>query len=155
MASDLGNLGVIAQIRGDLDKAEEYYQRSLAIEEELGRKEGMASDLGNLEGLAQRRGDLARAEEYHWRALAIDEELGHKEGMAADLGNLGNVARIRGDLTKAEEYHRQSTTGSPSPSMRNWGARRAWRRISAISGSSPRPVANWQRPRNTSASPSP
>ena len=45
-AAALGNLGIIAQTRGDLDAAEDYLKRSLEIDETLGRKEGMANQLG-------------------------------------------------------------------------------------------------------------
>ncbi len=38
-----GNLGLIYQTRGELDRAEEMHKKSLAIEEKLGRQEGMAS----------------------------------------------------------------------------------------------------------------
>ncbi|WP_258429732.1 tetratricopeptide repeat protein, partial [Maridesulfovibrio hydrothermalis] len=37
-----GNLGVIRQTQGDLAGAEDFYRKSLKINEELGRKEGMA-----------------------------------------------------------------------------------------------------------------
>jgi len=49
MANQLGNLGVIEQTRGNLDAAKNYFTRSLAIDTELGRKEGMANQLRNLE----------------------------------------------------------------------------------------------------------
>ncbi len=43
-----GNLGNIYQTRGELGRAEAMHQKSLDINEALGRKEGMASDYGNL-----------------------------------------------------------------------------------------------------------
>ncbi len=103
-----GNLGVVYKTRGDLDKAEEMYLKSLAIEEALGRKEGMASDYGNLGIVYQVRGDLDKAEEMYRKSLAIEEALGRKEGRANQYGNLGNVYKTRGDLDKAEEMYRKS-----------------------------------------------
>ena len=35
-----GNLGLIEKTRGNLDAAEAYHKKSLAIDEELGSKEG-------------------------------------------------------------------------------------------------------------------
>ena len=93
MASDYGNLGLIYQRRGELDRAEEMHRKSLAIDEKLGRQEGMAIDYGNLGLVYQTRGDLDRAEEMHKKSLAIDEKLGCKEGMASDYGNLGSIAK--------------------------------------------------------------
>ncbi|RNC82499.1 MAG: DUF4062 domain-containing protein [Phycisphaera sp.] len=104
----LGNLGLNEWTRGNLDAAEDYHKRSLAIEESLGRKEGMASDLGNLGLIEQMRGNLDAAEEYLMRSLAIDKSLGRKEGMAIQLGNLGLIEQTRGNLDAAEDYHKRS-----------------------------------------------
>ena len=54
-----GNLGIVYLTRGDLDEAEAMYRPSLALNEELGRKEGMANQYGNLGMLLIRRGDNA------------------------------------------------------------------------------------------------
>ena len=87
-----------------------FLLKSLAIEKELGRKEGMASDYGNLGNLYKIRGDLKRAEEMYKKSLAINEELGRKEGMANTCGNLGNLYKTRGDLKGAEEMYEKSLT---------------------------------------------
>ena len=57
----IGNLGLIAQTRGDLDGAERLLRESLEIEKKLGRLEGQASELGNLGAIAEARGHLAEA----------------------------------------------------------------------------------------------
>ena len=44
--ADLGNLGAVAITRGDLDAAEDYHKRALAIDEKLGRLEGQAKQAG-------------------------------------------------------------------------------------------------------------
>ena len=44
----LGNLGLIYQTRGELDKAEEMHKKALEINEKIGRLEGIASQFGNL-----------------------------------------------------------------------------------------------------------
>ena len=69
-------LGNVYQIRGDLDKAEEMCRKSLAIEERLGRLEGMAADYGNLGDIYKTRGDLGRAEEMYRTSLEIFQRLG-------------------------------------------------------------------------------
>ena len=107
-ATAFNNLGNIAEIRGDLDAAEDYQKRSLAIGETLGDKQGIAISLVSLGNIAQTRGDLDAAEEYQKRSLAINETLGNKEGIANSLNNLGNIAETRGDLDAAEEYQKRS-----------------------------------------------
>ena len=46
MAASYGNLGIIAQTRGDLEEAEELYRKSLQIQEELGRRGGWRRPTG-------------------------------------------------------------------------------------------------------------
>jgi tetratricopeptide (TPR) repeat protein len=100
-----GNIGILYGIKGELDKALEYFRNALKLDEELGRKEGMAADLGNIGIVCQIKGELDNALEYHGKALKLNEELGRKEGMAADLVNIGNVYRIKGELDKALGYY--------------------------------------------------
>ncbi|MHC4569963.1 MAG: tetratricopeptide repeat protein, partial [Planctomycetota bacterium] len=47
-ANAYGSLGTLYRTRGDLERAEEMCQKSLAINEALGHKAGMATDSGNL-----------------------------------------------------------------------------------------------------------
>jgi len=69
-------LGILYQTRGDPDAAEKMYRKSLAIEEALGRKEGMASDYGNLGNLYRTRDDLDAAEDMYRKGLALFREVG-------------------------------------------------------------------------------
>ncbi|MBF0381064.1 MAG: tetratricopeptide repeat protein [Magnetococcales bacterium] len=103
-----GNLGILYRTRGDLARAEEMHLKSLSIEKELGRKEGMASQYGNLGIVFGTRGNLTKAEDMFLKSLSIEKELGRKEGMASQYGNLGIVYRKRGDLARAEEIYLKS-----------------------------------------------
>ena len=80
MAAEYGNLGLVYLNLGKLDRAEEMHERALAIEKELGRKEGVATDYGNLGNIYRIRGDLHRAERMYGKALALFDELGSMEG---------------------------------------------------------------------------
>lgn len=48
MTAQYDDLGIVHHTRSDLDKAIEYLQKSLDLNQELGNKEGMASDYSNL-----------------------------------------------------------------------------------------------------------
>jgi len=72
------NLGTVYRIRGDLDRAEAMYKKSLEIEEVLGSKKGMASDYGNLGLVYEARGDLDRAEVMWKKSLELYEAIGAK-----------------------------------------------------------------------------
>ena len=54
------------------------HQKALAIEEKLGRKEGMANNYLNLGIIFRTRGDLGRAEELWRKALDLFREIGMK-----------------------------------------------------------------------------
>jgi tetratricopeptide (TPR) repeat protein len=104
----LGNLGVIAQTRGDLDEAQRLHREALDIDRKLGGLQGQAIDLGNLGVIAQTRGDLDEAERLLREAIDINRKLGRLQGQAGDLGNLGEIAQTRGNLDEAERLHREA-----------------------------------------------
>ena len=79
------------------------HKRALAINEELGRQEGIARSYGNLGEVYYARGDLKQAEAMYKQALELNRALGYKEGMATDYGSLGQMYSQGGELSKAEE----------------------------------------------------
>jgi tetratricopeptide (TPR) repeat protein len=76
MASDYGNLGNVYRTRGDLDRAEEMYKKSLEISEPGGLLELSANQYANLGSVYEQRGDVARAREYWARAVGLYERIG-------------------------------------------------------------------------------
>ena len=76
MANNYTSLGTVYRLRGDLDGAEAMYNKSLKIDEDLGRKEGMASNYTNLGNVYQTHGDLDRAKEAWQTARALFEQIG-------------------------------------------------------------------------------
>lgn len=93
MAKTYSNLCAIYGTRGDLDGAEEMQLKALALNEGLGRKEGMAIGYGNLGNIYRIRGDVPRAREHYEKALALFEQIGARpqiEQTRANLAGLGN-----------------------------------------------------------------
>jgi CHAT domain-containing protein/Tfp pilus assembly protein PilF len=107
VAGDWKGLGKTAWLRGDLEGAQGYYSRALAIREQLAPNSlEVAASLNTLGNLAQYRGDLTAAQDYHSRALAIRERLAPGSlDAATSLNNLGNLAADRGDLEGAQVYY--------------------------------------------------
>ncbi|MFI7102104.1 tetratricopeptide repeat protein [Streptomyces sp. NPDC050161] len=102
------HLGRVAQERGCLKEAENWYGRSLTIQKELGDRPGMASTYHHLGVVDQLRGHLGKAEDWHGRSLAIEKELGNRPGMASTYHQLGIVAQERERLEEAEEWYCES-----------------------------------------------
>ena len=59
-----------------MDAAVEYYNRALALDKELGRKEGMALGYARLGGVAVARGDLLEARQLWVQARGLFAEMG-------------------------------------------------------------------------------
>ena len=64
--------------KGDLDKALDSYERSLAIAEEIGDKSGIGRSLGNIGNVYAVKGDYEKAEKYLEKSLSMQKEIGLK-----------------------------------------------------------------------------
>ena len=103
-------LGVIARRRGRLEEAEDWYRKSITIEEELGDRLGMALSYGELGNTAQIRGRLEEADDWYRQALTIFKELGNRPRMAGTYYQLGMTALDRRRLEEADDWSRQALT---------------------------------------------
>jgi tetratricopeptide (TPR) repeat protein len=99
--------GVVLKTWGDLDGAEEMFNKSLTINKEHGRRDGMAANYGSLGNILKIRGNLVEAEKMYKKSLAINEELGDLIGIAKNYVSLGNIFKTRGNLDKAEAMYKK------------------------------------------------
>ena len=97
-------LGMTVEDRGRLDEADDWYRKSLAINEELGNRPHMAITYHQLGITAQDRGQLDEADDWYRKALTIEEELGNQPGMAMSYGQLGLLAEDRQKPRQALEW---------------------------------------------------
>jgi len=67
----------VAQRRGDLTAAENWYRKSLEIKEALGDRPGMATTYGQLGLLAEKCKDIAAALDWTVRCVALFSEFPH------------------------------------------------------------------------------
>ena len=107
-AAWIGQLGILAQNRGDYGEAARQYQRTLDISQRLGDQAGMATSYHQLGVLAQNRGDYDQAARHYQRALDIDERLGNQAGMADTYGQLGSLAYLHGNYDEAARHYQRS-----------------------------------------------
>jgi tetratricopeptide (TPR) repeat protein len=75
-AEAFSSLGLRAKQRGDLKSAQEYTEKALAIDREIGNKLGQAGDLAALGLLAERRGEVDKARDLLNQARTLYETMG-------------------------------------------------------------------------------
>ena len=109
---------MIHQMRGEFEKAEELYKRSLDISEKLGDKKGTAASLHQLGTIYEELGGYKEAEKWYIKSLDIKRSLGDKHGIAQSLHHLGIIREAQGEYKEAIENYVDSITiflqvGSP------------------------------------------
>jgi len=112
MADGYHQLGMVAQLRGRLDEAADWYTRSLAIKEELGDQPAMALSYGQLGLLAEARGSPGQTLEWTVRCVVLFDDFPHPStGPGPD-----HLARLTRQLgIPALEACWQLVTGGPLP----------------------------------------
>jgi len=103
----LANMGHIALMLGDADRAERLFTEASVAAHDLGADGSPLAALG--EGLlARRRGDLTAAERHFSNALGMLTAPEVRDWAAAATSGLGFVAELSGDLDAAEHRHREA-----------------------------------------------
>lgn len=97
----LGNLGVVALSKGDMEQADLYLRESLEINERLDYKDGQAADLADLSDVVRAQGNSTRANDMLRRALNLYTETKNLEGQSNVQGRLGAAAFQRGQFEPA------------------------------------------------------
>ncbi|MFJ1595542.1 tetratricopeptide repeat protein [Streptomyces sp. NPDC088261] len=103
-------IGIIAQERGLLEEAEDWYHQALTIHTDLNDRPGMAGIYHQLGTVAQVRGHLVEAEDWYHQALTIKTDLNNRPAMAGTYHQLGTCAQLRGLLEEAEDWYHQALT---------------------------------------------
>jgi tetratricopeptide (TPR) repeat protein len=104
----LGNLGMIARVRGDLEESKELYSRSRKIWLCLGEQKWATIALVGLGVTAFRSKEYDQAQSLFELALEENRKLRNDEGIATALTWLGNTAREREDFRLARDLYQES-----------------------------------------------
>ena len=121
-SASYNNLGNIAQARGKLSEAEEWYRKSLAVRVSLAEetntiqtRRDLSVSYNKLGDIAEASGKLSEAEEWYRKGLAIRESLAEetntvesRSDLSVSYGRLGEITQARGKLSEAEEWYRKS-----------------------------------------------
>ncbi len=106
----LNELAYCEQQQGEVNKAQEHYQKALAISQQTGDIQGQIATLNNLGTLNVNRGEIGEAIAFYQKALAISQQIGDIQGQAATLNNLGMLKANRGEITEVISLYQQSLT---------------------------------------------
>jgi class 3 adenylate cyclase/tetratricopeptide (TPR) repeat protein len=106
-AKTLNLLGVVHNMLGQYQEAEQCYTRALAICQELGDRTQVMNLSNNLGHNAEALGDYHTAFVRYQDALNIAREIGDRDGELVFLGNLGAARVGMGDYQAAEADLRQ------------------------------------------------
>jgi predicted ATPase len=100
--------GLVANGRGDLDRAEELYEESARLAREEGNSALLGMALNNLGAVAVDRGDHQRALRLFEESLAIGREQQDQDRLARAFMNLGMTTLMLGDVQRARALLRDS-----------------------------------------------
>ncbi|HND55253.1 MAG TPA: tetratricopeptide repeat protein [Pirellulaceae bacterium] len=103
----LDTVGIAYFALGQVEKATEYYEKSIMIACEIGDRLGEGSALGNLGIAYAALGQVRTAIGYYEQQLVISREIGDRCGEGCALGNLGIAYADLGEVAKAIGYYEQ------------------------------------------------
>ena len=107
-AKALHGMGQLAFGKGDLARAVELFEESLALYRESGDEGGVAIVIVQLGQIARTRGEHGRAVALSDEGLVLSRKLGDRMGAGIALNTLGCVERQRGDAESAMARHEES-----------------------------------------------
>jgi hypothetical protein len=114
VAGVTSELGVVAQLRHEYEKATHYQQHALTLLNELGFQTYTALVLTRLGNLALLQADLTSAHAYYAESLSVCQRTGSKRSLASGLEGLAGVAALSGrarqvaQILGAAEAYRQA-----------------------------------------------
>ena len=113
------NMGAAHKNLGDLGKAREDLEKSLAINLAHKLAEEMAADYYMLAAVDSKQGDLESAMKNAELALAMDKKIENSVGIAMDLYALGIISSKRKEVAASYDYFQRSYLVATTLSMRS------------------------------------
>lgn len=106
LANIYHGMGRVEQNRHRLREAQNWFQQSLSLSQELDLKPQMAVTFHHLGMIAQLRKQFSAAEDWYRRASALSQELGNEQFVLVAHYESARLARERGQLNVAEQRFR-------------------------------------------------
>jgi len=103
-AQAYNNLGVVAAIQGEIQKAMTNYEQALELRQELNDLKGVASLYNNLGNLQEEKGEYLGALENLQKSFVIRQQLKDTQRMARVLYNISYVHERMGNYPEALDF---------------------------------------------------
>ena len=103
-AQAYNNLGVVAAIQGEIEKAMTNYEQALELRQELNDLKGVASLYNNLGNLQEEKGEYLGALENLQQSFSIRQQLKDTQRMARVLYNISYVHERMGNYPEALDF---------------------------------------------------
>ncbi|MFW9995344.1 MAG: tetratricopeptide repeat protein [Candidatus Odinarchaeota archaeon] len=98
------NLGNMYELKGELDRALEYYSKSQVTFEELGNKQKIAMCYNNIGNCYHDKGEIDKAVSYYEKSLELVETIGNNLDTAVILLNLVSTSLQQDSAENAQTY---------------------------------------------------
>jgi len=108
MAGALNIQGSSYFVRGDYNKALEYFQRCKKLLEAEGNVKARAALLNNMAAVSSRIGNVDESVALYKQSLALHNQIGDTTGMIATLNGLGVQHKNLGEYDLAIDFYRRS-----------------------------------------------
>jgi class 3 adenylate cyclase/Tfp pilus assembly protein PilF len=108
MSTTLDNIGRIYKKRGNYQKALEYYNRSLRINQLKGDQGEEANVLSNIGIVYRDQLDYLNAFDYFTQSLKIYKQINHQVGIADSYNQIGVLYYMQGEPPMALDYLKKS-----------------------------------------------
>jgi non-specific serine/threonine protein kinase len=106
-AKALTGAGELTYRQGDYERAEAFFEESLALCKALGDRQGLAQALNSLGNVATSQARYSQASSLHEQSLEVHRELGNLRSIAASLNNLADIAFSQGDYDRARTLYEE------------------------------------------------
>jgi len=104
----LHNVAAIYMAQGDNKQARSYFERSLALQHQLGNTLAIGRTLHYIGRIHAAEGEHEQARQHYEKSLALGKEANDKRGVGASLHELGNLHLDQGAYSEVEDYYKQS-----------------------------------------------
>ncbi|MDR8389630.1 tetratricopeptide repeat protein [Aliifodinibius sp. S!AR15-10] len=108
LATTLGYIGIIHDVRGHYAEALRAHQQALELRESLGDKKGAAASLTNIGIVYQKVGKYEEALDFYDRSLVVWNELEMPDQIASTLNNTGAVYELLQNYEEALKYYQKA-----------------------------------------------